>query len=86
MRALITPPPAGVLDPRELTDESDDNASNRSHSSLSIVIAAIAKLSQTAGVAVVTIAGGFGLIWLSSHAGSPGSEDPPDSGSWCEPR
>ena len=57
-----------------------DNASNRSHSSLSIVIAAIATLSQTAGVAVVTIAGGFGLTWVSFGAGSPGPEDPPNSG------
>ena len=59
---------------------NDDNASNRSHSSLSIVIAAIARLSQTAGVAVVAIAGGFGLTWVNFGAGSPGPEDPPNSG------
>jgi hypothetical protein len=59
---------------------NDDNASNRSHRSLSIVIAAIARLSQTAGVAVVAIAGGFGLTWVSFRAGSPGPEDPPNSG------
>jgi len=59
---------------------SDDNASNRSHSSLSIVIAAIARLSQTAGVAMVAIAGGVGLTWVSFGAGSPGPEDLPNSG------
>jgi hypothetical protein len=57
-----------------------DNASNRSHSSLSIVIAAIARLSQTVGVAVVTVAGCVGLTWVSFGAGSPGPEDPPNSG------
>jgi hypothetical protein len=56
------------------------SASNRFRSVHSVVIAAFLNLLQSVGVVAVLSAGVLGIVWVSFHAATPTSEDPPGSG------